>query len=57
MYFEMLLMNGIDDTSESVRLSMSQSHIGHCSEIYTDNTGIQNQAGISTAWLVISVRG
>ena len=35
-----LLMNGIDEISKSVRLSMSQSHIAHCSEMYTDNTGV-----------------
>ena len=40
MYFEMLLMNGIDEISKSVRLSMSQSHLAHCSEMYTDNTGV-----------------
>ena len=38
MYLEVLLMNGIDDVF--VRLSTSQSHIAHCSEIYTGNTGV-----------------
>ena len=41
MYFEILLMNAIDDISNSVWLSKSKSHIVHCSEMYTDNTAVR----------------